>query len=60
MAPPIEVIVVEKVDTLSFLMNFLFTSFEFRTIGMGVITKIPEPYTTTPIEGQSILLRTGS
>ena len=60
MAPPIEVIIVEKVDPPSFLLNFLFTSFEFRAIGMGDITKIPEPYTTTPIEGQSNLLRTGS
>jgi hypothetical protein len=41
--------VVENADMLSFLPNFLFTSFdapkswsfEFRTIGMGDITEIP-------------------
>ena len=49
MAPPIEVIVVEKVDPLGFLLNFLFTSFDapkawsfdFRKIGMGGIIKTP-------------------
>jgi hypothetical protein len=51
---------VENVEILSFLLNFLFTSFdapkawsfEFRIIGMGDITKSPAFFSTTVIDGQ--------
>jgi hypothetical protein len=51
---------VENVDILSFLLNFLFTSFdapktwsfEFRTIGMGTSPKSPVLDSTTVIDGQ--------